>query len=247
MIPYTIILPTIYGQVLVNRNDINQTEHLLKHGRAVDHNEIVAVMQFIEPESTAVDVGACFGIWSLAFAQRAKAVYTFEPQRALYNSICGTLALNSIENVFTFNWAVGSSKGTAEIPKPDYHKRFQFGGIPLTSSPAKFDFGEVEYESVHVTTLDSLKFSNLSLIKVDAEGLDLDVIYGSENTIKEHRPAVYFETLYLEEKDFLDFFSPLNYTCVKNNDNMLAFPNEKFYLVSDNEGKPTVHRRNVDN
>jgi len=245
LVPYTIILPTIYGQVLVNRHDINQTRYLLEYGHPVDHQEIESIAQFIEPGTAAIDVGACFGLWTLGFAKRAVAVYTFEPQRMLYNSICGTLALNSVENVFTFNWAVGEQVGVAEIPKPDYHKQSQFGGVPLVHSPAKCNIGQetASVESVHLATLDSLKFPPISLVKIDAEGLDLDVIRGAENTIKEHRPVVYFETLYLEEQAFRDFFSPLNYACVKNNDNMLAVPTEKYTVRTNAEGKPEIDRK----
>ena len=38
---FTTIVPTAYGQMLVNRNDINQTTALFRTGMAPDHQEIV--------------------------------------------------------------------------------------------------------------------------------------------------------------------------------------------------------------
>ena len=40
-LPYTVIVPTAYGQMILNRNDINQTNMLFKSGIAVDHKEIM--------------------------------------------------------------------------------------------------------------------------------------------------------------------------------------------------------------
>jgi hypothetical protein len=48
---FTIILPTVYGPMLVNRHDINQMQALLTTGRATDHNEIVMLEKLLVGEA----------------------------------------------------------------------------------------------------------------------------------------------------------------------------------------------------
>ncbi len=49
---FTIILPTVYGPMLVNRHDINQMQALLTTGCATDHNGIVMSEQLLAQMET---------------------------------------------------------------------------------------------------------------------------------------------------------------------------------------------------
>jgi hypothetical protein len=44
-----------------------------------------------------------------------------------------------------------------------------------------------------VHTLDSLKLQPADVIKIDAEGMESDILIGGERTLREHRPFVVFE------------------------------------------------------
>ncbi|MEN9712504.1 MAG: hypothetical protein RLY90_765, partial [Pseudomonadota bacterium] len=105
--PYTIVLPTGYGHMLVNRFDINQTGALLKTGRATDAEKVefaVRVCENSPPSSIALDIGANFGTYSLAMARAMQKlggrVYAFEAQRIIYYMLCGSVSLNSLENCY---------------------------------------------------------------------------------------------------------------------------------------------------
>ena len=138
-VPFTIIVPTAYGQMLVNRHDINQTNALVKTGHAVDHTEIVLlthVMQLLGTDLTVLDVGANFGTYTLAFARNVGAhgkVHAFEPQRVLFHMLAGSVALNSLTNVFCHHLAVGDREGSVEIPQFDYSQPLNFGSIEFTA------------------------------------------------------------------------------------------------------------------
>ena len=63
-VPFTTIVPTVYGQMMLNRYDINQTTALFKTGKAIDHDEIALltrVLRMLGPNPTVLDIGANFG------------------------------------------------------------------------------------------------------------------------------------------------------------------------------------------
>src|ERR1700677_2124963 len=69
--PFAIIVPTIYGNMIVNRHDVNQTNALIKTGAAVDHPTIVFLARLLrlgEKNPVFIDVGANIGTYSLALA-----------------------------------------------------------------------------------------------------------------------------------------------------------------------------------
>jgi hypothetical protein len=66
-----LVVPSAYGPVLTNRYDTNQDGALVRTGRAFHHVQIAALCAFLEtaPEGTvALDVGANFSLFALAFA-----------------------------------------------------------------------------------------------------------------------------------------------------------------------------------
>src|SRR5688500_20103795 len=101
-VPYTLVVPTHYGQMLVNRHDINQTASLIKRGVAIDHGDIsilAAIVHLLGPNAVVADIGANFGAYSLALAPLvgpAGKIHAFEPQRIIFNMLAGSVALNGI-------------------------------------------------------------------------------------------------------------------------------------------------------
>jgi hypothetical protein len=113
---YTIVLPTTYGNMLLNRFDRNQTSALLKTGASLDSHKVEAAVQICrraQPGNIMLDIGANFGIFSLACAAALKplagTVHAYEGQRMLSYMISGSAALNSVENLFVHHACVGDS------------------------------------------------------------------------------------------------------------------------------------------
>lgn len=241
-----IVLPTIYGNVIVNRHDINQTLYLVRTGAAIDYPEIALITQMVEPGTAVIDVGACFGLWTLAFAQRARVVYTFEAQRIVCNCICGSLALNSVENVFVYNVAVGRENGQIDVPKHDYHQELQVGCVYLGPRTEHGDMPEpLGAETVPLVTLDKFQIPEVGLIKIDVEGMELDVLIGAKETIVRTRPILYVETILTDRKKVEEFLEPLDYVFTGNEANLLAMPKEKYSLAPSGDGKTIITRLGV--
>ena len=235
-VPYNFVIPTAYGPMIVNRNDINQTAAFVKTGRSPDHEEIELLsktLQIFNRNRVFFDVGANFGAYSLALAgqvgPRGK-IYAFEAQRIIFNMLCGSLALNAIENVYAYNVAVSNSVASIEIPQYDYAKPLNFGSIEFGSvqrQPLEQERGRdpSRAEFVASITLDSMSsISPIDIIKIDVEGMEFEVLEGAEKTIAREQPFLYIEFYKIDrsklEKYLLDrgysfiLVGTINYFCI---------------------------------
>ncbi len=140
-----------------------------------------------------IDVGANNGHFTIEFADlvgEGGRVYAFEPQRIIYQQLCGNVFMNGLDNVYAYNVALGDQEGKTNIEVPDYYYNgpVNFGDVRLVNP------GEVyAYEQVDLRTLDSYDFRNVSIIKIDVQGYEPWVIRGAKNTIKRHNPYLFVE------------------------------------------------------
>ncbi|WP_250479908.1 MULTISPECIES: FkbM family methyltransferase [unclassified Caballeronia] len=219
-VPYTIAVPTIYGQMLVNRNDLNQTNILLRTGAGFD----VAQIEFAKmvcanggAGGLALDIGANFGTYTLGCAQALAPlggiVHAFEPQRTIAYMLCGSIALNSIENAIVHVACVGDRDTKIDMPRFDYHQPMNFGSI---------EFGEIQVEKLHQercpssekvqqVRIDDFDFKNIKFIKIDTEGMEFSVLQGSKNTIVREKPIVVIEYIKSNKAQLADFFEKIGY------------------------------------
>src|SRR5260370_29190698 len=103
----------------------------------------------------------------------------------MFQTRCGTLALNAIDNVFAQRRAVGQTTVPITVPSVDYAKPGNFGAVSLA--------GSREGEIVPLVTIDSLALPSCHLIKIDVEGMELDVLEGATGTLQQLRPLLYVE------------------------------------------------------
>ncbi|MEI6559303.1 MAG: FkbM family methyltransferase [Rhodospirillaceae bacterium] len=236
-VPFSLVVPTIYGQVIVNRHDINQTNALFKTGRSIDHAEILLLSQILAglgANLTFIDVGANFGTFSLALAPRvgpAGRVHAFEPQRILFNMLAGTIALNSVTNVHCHHLAVGDREGEIEVPQFDYHRPLNFGSVefgPRQREPLSQERGNdpARLETVGLTTLDRFAFPRVDLIKIDAEGMEHQVLSGAALTIERCRPVLFVEHTKAGTEALRHRLQCLTYQVHECGPNFLGIPGE---------------------
>ena len=152
--------------------------------------------QFVSPNSTFVDVGAHIGSWTLIMSQLAKEVVAFEPQRMRYYQLCGNISINDLSNVRALNYALatherrdstmvitkfGVDTGSSTL-REDVTRHAIAAGSPVTGT-----------ETVDVKCLDDFKLDNISLIKIDVEGFELDVLEGAVATLQRCKPFIVVE------------------------------------------------------
>jgi FkbM family methyltransferase len=153
--------------------------------------EIQTLCGFIGLGSHVVDVGANIGTHAMAFARRVGAtgsVIAFEPQRSVFEVLERNLIANGCTNVRAVNAGVGSNAGEMMVPAVDYQTHTNVGGVQLLPR-AECKNGE----RVDILALDGYQLSACHLVKIDAEGMDADVITGMRATIDRLRPAIAVE------------------------------------------------------
>lgn len=147
--------------------------------------ELEFIRLLLRPGDTALDVGANIGAFTVGMAQKvgaAGAVHAFEPQRAIHEVLCANAA--PFKNIMAHREAAGAEPGTIHVPPRDYDSPGNFGGVSLGG-----DAGE----EVPVVTVDSMKLQQLRLMKIDVEGMEIDVLRGANETIMRCEPALYVE------------------------------------------------------
>lgn len=165
---------------------------LLFYGEHAE-NELNVMKDYIPEGTTVFDVGAHQGTHTLAFARfvgSSGKVVAFEPQRTMHQIASGTIALNEIYNVLLFNFAVGNKREIVSIPIFDYEKPGHFSGMSITNEP---NGEKVIQEKIDSLALELNLGSNLSLIKIDVEGMEYQVLTGAEEVISQNNPTIFFE------------------------------------------------------
>lgn len=155
-------------------------------------NELDFCASFIAPGGVVLDIGAHQGTHTVVFAKAvgpSGVVYAFEPQRLMFQNICASIALNSIDNVTALNVAVGSYAGRVRIADFDYGKRAHFSGMRITP--------ENTGEEVNLVSVDSVirpeHIDKVEFMKIDVEGMEIDVLQGAVSILEKSLPIVYCE------------------------------------------------------
>lgn len=235
-LPYTMVVPSIYGQVLVNRYDTNQTNSLIKTGGSLDAGEIEllqSIANVLPPGVVFVDIGANFGLYSLAMAQSLKAsggkVIAIEAQRIIFNMVCGSVALNSIENMFVHHLAISDQAGLIAIPKLDYTQVSSYGSVEFADQQVEFIGQErgVSTEEVRAVSLDDMAWPRVDIIKIDIEGMEELALAGGTTLFRTQRPIAFIEWFKSDKQAIVDYFAARDYSVYESDINLLCMPKNK--------------------
>ena len=203
MLPKIELVQTKIGSLLLFQNEDFISQALRKNGSWAELESSIAVLMARNTGSSFIlDIGANLGTFCIPVARKLASqnvcVHAFEPQRIVFQQLNGNLFLNQIENCFTHNFALGSSKGFMNLPKIDYLQTKNIGAVSLLSeiqSITNVTYHPTEAEKVEIKTLDSLQISGqCSFIKIDVEGFESEVIAGSLDFLVKHSfPPILFE------------------------------------------------------
>lgn len=147
---------------------------------------------------TIYDVGGDQGIYTLFFASRVGdngKVVTFEPNPESYRRIIMNVRLNEFQNVDVRPIGLGEKKDKLTFVFPD--------GEPARGSADRGIQAQILQEKkprsieIEVNSLDdemtSADLPKPDLVKIDVEGLEMDVLLGMKKTIEKHRPNLFIE------------------------------------------------------
>ena len=186
-VPFTRLKQCRHGLMLYNINDQYVGRSLDLYGE-FSEGETAIFRQLLRPGDIALEIGANIGAHTVFLAKtvgETGGVLALEPQRLVYQILVANVALNSLTNVWPMQLAAGSAPGQVRVPDLDPRQSHNFGGLQLGGS----DVGD----AVPVVRGDDLGLVRCRLIKVDVEGMELDVLKGCAGTIAKFSPALYVE------------------------------------------------------
>jgi FkbM family methyltransferase len=159
-------------------------------------SELDFFLWLANPEHVIYDIGANIGTYTVAFASSGAQVFAFEPNPKNYALLdTNTKDLN---NVKVYHVAVGSKTQKVFCNDFDLDVRSNYGAMNINESSGT---------AVDMISLDNLAIPAPTMIKIDVEGSEFDVLLGMQNKIKENMPVIVYEAH--ETKQFAEIFNLL--------------------------------------
>ena len=201
----------------------------------------------------AIDGGANIGAHTIAWGIEMTyfgEVLAFEPQERIYYALCGNIAINNCFNVRALHAALGNNidstnadltpNQTIEVPILNYATNSSFGSLELRQRENNEFIGQsVDYtrtQKVPLISIDSLCLQRLDYVKIDCEGMEIEVLNGAAKSIAKHKPILQIEIIKSNPQEIMDFLKSFNYEifhfginvlCVHKDDPCLSHINQK--------------------
>ena len=161
---------------------------------------------------TIFDIGGYIGLYAMFFARGAGEngrVITFEPNPANCEEILHHIALNGITNIELKTLAVGREQAESD-----------FNLDSLSPARGTLLAGESETNPgrrlrVQIDSIDRMVDSNElplpDFVKIDVEGVELEVLQGMEETLRKTQPELLIEVHGLLQEDLVELLTPHGY------------------------------------
>lgn len=188
------------GPMYVYKNDQFVSRAIKVYGEYC-HAEVDIMRLFIEKDSVYIDVGVNIGYHALAMHKETGCtVIGFEPNPTHF-----TVAAENCKNapIQIFNAALGSRKETIKMTDVTVDDNGNYG------ETKQDDEGTITAECL---TLDTLNVPKVSVMKIDVEGFEIEVMKGAEQTIDKYRPVIFYEALNLDWTECFDFLKNKGYS-----------------------------------
>lgn len=158
-----------------------------------------------------LDIGSCWGIYSLRFAGIYKnlKILAFDPIKTNIERLKISIKKNNFKNIECFHTAIGSKKGKVTL------------GATEKYSP-NYEINEINSVINETSELNSLDFfleteGKTLIFKIDTEGYEFEVLKGATNLLNNNKCFCQIEIKDNNKEKVLLFFDNLNYNLVSIN------------------------------
>jgi len=196
-----------YGLYLFNELDAYVGRSIDVYGEYGQHEADFFLS--LPDHTVAVEVGANIGSLTLPISRYYKWVYAFEPQPEIFKILAANLALNSLVNAHCFPYGCSDENNEITLPHIDYNHPNNYGAFELEKYQGQGD------HKVRIVRLDDfLDPPALDLLKVDVEGMELQVLKGAEKLIQKFSPVIFVENDRAHHsKALIEYLWSLGYKC----------------------------------
>lgn len=168
--------------IAVIENDGWISKWVEQHGR-LDHDRYLLdqIVPLIPEGGIAIDTGANIGSHTVAYAERAGAVYAIEANPEAYE--CLMHNTEEVLNVYRLKYALSDTVGVAYIRRDPNNPGASYLGETGTSSDA-----------IPCSTLDRLfTTEKIDFIKLDIEGYEYKALLGARGILERCKPVIVCE------------------------------------------------------
>lgn len=166
-----------------------------------------AISECYKKDMVAYDIGAHVGFYTLMFSRLSGnegRVYSFEPNARNQYYLKTHLDINNIKNVTILPIALGQVLG------------YTFFNDETSDSSTGYITSNHTPLIVPTDSIDNLMDKKLidppDIIKIDVEGSELSVLYGTRTVIQEYKPIIFIAIDNHDEKDLIyDFLNNVGY------------------------------------
>ena len=157
-------------------------------------------------DCVVLDVGANFGflslVWGCSVCKEEGRVFAFEPNPYVYNTFLKSIGKNGLTPIIkAAHNAVGSKNKTIQL----YLNNTTSNTLQTETSTKSTDIEMISIDNyIRIN-----KITRCDLIKIDVDGIELDILEGSISTLEKLRPIFIVETN--DNKGIIDFFANRDY------------------------------------
>lgn len=191
-----------YRWLLDNPND--SIQGYLANNMFFDLEGLEYMSQFLNPNSVVLEIGSNIGNHAVYLSKEieVKSIYVIEPIPRSYKLLLANIALNYCHNVNVD--FIGVGLGSFNCTGYPYLRDGinNLGAATISPEPLNVHIDN-KLEPVNIVTGDSLFGDiNFDFIKIDVEGMELEVLKGLKETINRCKPKMYVEVMGYNERDF---------------------------------------------
>lgn len=145
-----------------------------------DDAEIIEKHWLVKRDQVCFDIGCGPGTWSLVALARGAYTFSFDPKPECVSLITDQILLNGFSRGAVLPFGLWSQAGTLPFSNASFIRGFEKG--PMNNLRA-------------VTTLDDFAgtMDHIDHIVIDAEASEVEILTGSQKTIRKFRPSIIVE------------------------------------------------------
>jgi len=182
-----------------------------------EKEQINFILENLDSNGCFYDIGANAGYYSMAASLKLKennSIFAFEPMPYYAELVEHNARINNINNINIYPYALSDKAGFVEFSNVT-----ESSGNTYISNSSLFKKSE-DIIKVETISIDKFIASNPevkipTIIKLDAEGAEYDVLVGAKNTLLKHKPLMLLSThdrhLPGVKDKCLDFLSQIGY------------------------------------
>ena len=210
------------GKILYTHNDYLGDVLKKYNGRYFEYDSL----NFLKKKykfNTVIDIGANIGNHSLFFSDFSEKIYSIEPIKETYELLVKNININKLDKkIHPLNYGINKENGKMSYNKlpPKIDKNIiNYGSYMLNE-----DITDSGIE-INVLSLDYLvkykNIVNIDFIKIDVEGMVMDVLNGAVDTLKKYKPILFIEckdrtNAKINVSEVLSFLNKYGYKIIKS-------------------------------